>query len=210
MGDNAPRTIALNRHLVRSQAMRDFRRKERQDRINANTKDVAGTLSRSQLIRKVNETAQDTRKSTNSCSLRLPLDVSTSKVWRHSFAQKLSEAWYPPEYRASVLGNISYTYDVLDSNPITTIQDTLLILNAASAGINRLLPEARRRYVATINLLRQQASGKASNMPVSMLGYLAMACLMCEVNITTFFTSFAWAFRAHPRSTPYNIVLGAC
>lgn len=185
--NDAPSTTTTNRHLVRSQVMKDFRRKERQERMARCKKLVNGTVDGSKLGPKMKEMAQKQTYPGSSSSLRLPLDVSTSKVWRRSFAERLTEEWYPPEYHVAVLYNISYTYDALKSAPVVTIQDTLSMLNAGSIdGIDRLLLEARIRYVATINLLRQKASGKASDMPVATLGYLAMACLMCEVNIDFF------------------------
>lgn len=182
-GDHGPKASTTNRHRVRSQAMRDFRRREREERMLGSTDVVEDTSDESQSDRR-NEVARSKAKLKASRAVRPPAAVSTSKVWRHLFAQKLTEAWFPPGYRGAALDNIAYTYDVLSSPPIATIQDTLSMLNAGSpAKIDRLLLEARRRYLATIVLLRQHASGKASNMPIIMLGYLAMACLMCEVNM---------------------------
>ena len=184
-GDDAPRASTTNRHRIRSHAMRDFRRRERQERITGTSDVVSETSDESQSDHKKNEVARSKTKVKALRTMRPPVAVSTSKVWRHLFAQKLTEAWFPPGYRGAALDNIAYTYDVLSSAPIATIQDTLSMLNAGStAKMDRLLLEARKRYLATIVLLRQHASGKASNMPIIMLGYLAMACLMCEVNMT--------------------------
>lgn len=184
VGDDLSKTITAKQHLVRSQVMKDFRRKERNERMARIKATVNGTLNRRKSDHETDETAQKHIKSEVSHSPRLPLDISTSKTWRHLFAQRLAEEWYPPEHRVATLYNISYTYDVLKSAPIVTMQDTLSMLNAGSVDrSDRLVLEARRGYIAIINLLRHQASRKTPELPVAMLAYLAMACLMCEVSI---------------------------
>jgi len=94
----------------------------------------------------------------------------------------MAEAWFPAGHRDSALRNIAYTYDMLSSGPIVSIQDSLSLLHAGSAArIDHLLLEARKRYVPVISLLRREVSKRTSEVPVVQLGFLAMACLMCEV-----------------------------
>lgn len=94
----------------------------------------------------------------------------------------MTEAWFPAGHRDSALRNIACTYDMLKSAPVVTIQDAPSLLHAGStAKIGQLLLEASKRYVLVINLLRQEVAGKAPEMPVARLSYLAMACRMCEV-----------------------------
>jgi hypothetical protein len=94
----------------------------------------------------------------------------------------MAEAWFPAGHRDSALRNIAYTYDVFGSGPIASIQDAMSLLHAGSAArIDQLLLEARKRYVPVIGLLRREVSKRTPDVPVTQLGFLAMASLMCEV-----------------------------
>jgi hypothetical protein len=183
-GDNAvaaaPVTIDADRRRIRSLVMKDFRRKERQRRTKGYI--VNDTSAGPQHDEEVDETTRSRLMQTRSPSPQLPSTVAAPPVWRHSFGSRMAEAWFPAGHRDSALRNISYTYDMLNSGPIVSIQDALSLLHAGSAArIDHLLLEARKRYVPVIALLRREVSKRTPDVPVAKLGFLAMACLMCEV-----------------------------
>ena len=185
-GDDAAAPVAIDAHRrkIRSLVMKDFRRKERERRttryISKGTS--AGLDPDDEVIPDTHSTAAPTGLQ---CS-KLPSTVSAPPVWRHSFGSRMAEAWFPAGHRDSALRNIAYTYDLLNSGPIVSIQDSLSLLHAGSAARHdRLLLEARKRYVPVITILRREVSRRIPEVPVVQLGFLAMACLMCEV-ITTF------------------------
>ena len=176
-----------DRRRIRSLVMKDFRRKERQRRRqqNATGHIVDDTSTGSEHDDEVTKITQGRSRPTRPVALQLPSTVSAPPVWRHSFGSRMAEAWFPAGHRDSALRNIAYTYDLLNSGPIVSIQDSLSLLHAGSAARHdRLLLEARKRYVPVITLLRREVSRGVSEVPVVQLGFLAMACLMCEV-ITT-------------------------
>lgn len=169
-----------DRRRIRSLVMKDFRRKERQRRTSQYVPD--GTSAGLESDEQVTATEGSTPSSTESTSLSLPPTVSACPVWRHSFGSRMAEAWFPAGHRDSALRNIAYTYDMLNSGPIVSIQDSLSLLHAGSAArTDHLLLEARKRYVPVITLLRREVSKRTPEVPVVQLGFLAMACLMCEV-----------------------------
>jgi len=170
-GDDAVVTFNADRRRIRSLVMKDFRRKERQQR-------ATGLIQGED----VKDNTQSEPVPKKSQPLRLPPTVSAPPVWRHSFGSRMAEAWFPAGHRDSALRNIAYTYDMINSGPIILIQDALSLLHAGSdARIDRLMLEARKRYVPVIALLRLEVSKRTPDVPVAQLGFLAMACLMCEV-----------------------------
>jgi len=171
-GQNAPVAITADRRRIRSQVMKDYRRKERQRRT---TEDIIDDVISKRAV-------QSRSRPKKSPTLQLSSSVSASPVWRHSFGSRMAEAWFPAGHRESALRNIAYTYDMINSAPILAIQDALSLLHAGSvARLDYLLLEARKRYVPVIILLRREVSRTDSAAPVARLGFLAMACLMCEV-----------------------------
>jgi len=169
-----------DRRRIRSLVMKDFRRKQRQGRTSKFVTD--GTSAGLESDEQVTATDGSTPSSIESTSLQLPPTVSARLVWRHSFGSRMAEAWFPAGHRDSALRNIAYTYDMLNSGPIVSIQDSLTLLHAGSAArTDHLLLEARKRYVLVITLLRREVSKRTPEVPVVQLGFLAMACLMCEV-----------------------------
>ena len=176
----APFAVDADRRRIRSLVMKDFRRRERQRR----TKEyiVNDTSAGSQHDEEVDEPTRSRLMQTRSPSLQLPSTVAAPPVWRHALGSRMAEAWFPAGHRDSALRNIAYTYDMLNSGPIISIQDALSLLHAGSAaGTDHLLLEARKRYVPVIALLRREVSKRTPEVPVAKLGFLAMACLMCEV-----------------------------
>ena len=180
-GDGAgPVASNADRRKIRSVVMRDFRRKERERRT---TKYITnGSSAGPDPDDEVSPAAHSTRSPTELPCSKLPSTVSAATVWRHSFGSRMAEAWFPAGHRDSALRNIVYTYDTLNSGPIISIQDSLSLLHAGSAArTDHLLLEARKRYVPVIALLRREISKMAPEVSVVQLGFLAMACLMCEV-----------------------------
>jgi len=170
----------MDRRRIRSLVMKDFRRKERQ-RHKTET-GSAGTSTGLVHDGEVIEVSPSRPIPTESQSLPLLPTVSSPPVWRHSFGSRMAEAWFPAGHRDSALRNIAYTYDMVNSAPIVSIQDALSLVHAGSAArIDCLLLEARKRYVPVISLLRREVCKEAPDVPVLRLGFLAMACLMCEV-----------------------------
>jgi len=178
--DAAPVASNADRRRIRSVVMRDFRRKERERR---RTGYVAnGTSAGLDSDDEVSPATHSTPSPTELPRLKLPSTAFAAPIWRHSLGSKMAEAWFPAGHRDSALRNIAYTYDMLSSGPIVSIQDSLSLLHAGSAArIDHLLLEARKRYVPVISLLRREVSKRTSEVPVVQLGFLAMACLMCEV-----------------------------
>lgn len=184
--DNAAVAGSADRRRIRSLVMRDFRRKERErrrllgDGINGTT--CAGLDVGHDEEHTLNHIARGRSIKTRSQALQLPPTVSAPPVWRHSFGLRLTEAWYPAGHRESALRNLAYTYDTINAVSIVSIQDALSLLHAGSvARIDHLLLEARKRYITVIVLLRREVNNRSAEMPVARLGFLAMACLMCEV-----------------------------
>lgn len=170
----------VDRRRIRSLVMKDFRRKERQRRTSKYVTD--GTSAGLERDDELKATDGSTPKSLESTSLHLLPTVSARPIWRHSLGSRMAEAWFPAGHRGSALKNIAYTYDMLNSGPIISIQDSLSLLHAGSAAkSDHLLLEARKRYVPVITLLRREVSKRTPEVPVVQLGFLAMACLMCEV-----------------------------
>ena len=178
--DAALAATSADRRRIRSLVMKDFRRKERERRT---TRYVVNGTSAG--LDQDDEVSLATRSTTSPIELpcsKLPFTISAPPVWRHSLGSRMAEAWFPAGHRDSALRNIAYTYDMLSSGPIVSIQDSLSLLHAGSAArVDRLLLEARKRYVPVISLLRREVSKRTSEVPVVQLGFLAMACLMCEV-----------------------------
>ena len=182
--DAAPVASDARSRRIRSLVMKDFRRKERQRQRQRSTTGyvVDGTIAGTEFDKEVTDTVQSETTPTESPSLLLLPTVSAPPVWRHSFGSRMAEAWFPAGHRDSALRNIAYTYDMLNSGPIVSIQDALSLLHAGSATrTDRLSLEARKRYVPVIGLLRREVSKRTPDVPVAQLGFLAMACLMCEV-----------------------------
>jgi len=182
--DAAPVAIDTHRRRIRSLVMKDFRRKERQRQRQRSTTGyiVDGTFAGPEYDEKATDIAQNETGPTGLLWPQLPPTVSAPPVWRHSFGSRMAEAWFPVGHRDSALRNIAYTYDMLNSGPIVSIQDALSLLHAGSATrTDRLSLEARKRYVLVISLLRREVSKRTPDIPVAQLGFLAMACLMCEV-----------------------------
>ena len=179
-GDNALVAITADRRRIRSLVMKDFRRKERQRRsLKRTTVHTPHELEDDEDPR---ETARSRSRPTKSPSQQLSPTDSAPPVWRHSFGSRMAEAWFPAGHREPALKNIAYTYVMINSAPIIAIQDALSLLHAGSvARLDYLLLEARKRYVPVIMLLRREVSRENPAAPVARLGFLAMACLMCEV-----------------------------
>jgi hypothetical protein len=187
-GKDVPEATNTERRRIRSLVMKDFRRKERQ-RHKAR-KDVEGASTGLVHDGEVAETWHERSIPPESQSLQLLPTVSSPPVWRHSFGSRMAEAWFPAGHRDSALRNIAYTYDMVNSAPIVSIQDALSLLHAGSAArIDCLLLEARKRYVPVISLLRREVCKEVPDVPVLRLGFLAMACLMCEVILISLQTS---------------------
>lgn len=183
-GDAALVAVDARSRRIRSLVMRDFRRKERQRQRQRSTTGyvVDGAVAGTEFDKEVTDTAQSETTPTESLWPQLPPTVSAPPVWRQSFGSRMAEAWFPAGHRDSALRNIAYTYDIINSGPIISIQDALSLLHAGSATrTDRLSLEARKRYVPVIGLLRREVSKRAPDVPVTQLGFLAMACLMCEV-----------------------------
>jgi hypothetical protein len=179
-GGNTPITVTADRRRIRSQAMKDFRRKERQRRTSRHV--VNGRLPGLEPKDTVNGIERKRSILTELLPPLLPSTVSAPPIWRHSLGSRMAEAWFPAGHRGSALRNIAYTYDMVNSASIVSIQDALSLLHAGSAArIDSLLLEARKRYVPVIALLRREVGKKTPEVPVLRLGFLAMACLMCEV-----------------------------
>lgn len=171
-----------DRRKIRSLVMKDFRRKERQRHTAGSRCNIDGTRPELEHGEDTKDATQIRLIPTQPQSLQLPPTVSAPPVWRHSFGSRMAEAWFPVGHRDSALRNIAYTYDMLNSGPIVSIQDALSLLHAGSATrTDRLSLEARKRYVPVIGLLRREVSKRTPDVPVAQLGFLAMACLMCEV-----------------------------
>jgi hypothetical protein len=180
-GNNAAVAGSADRRRIRSLVMRDFRRKERERRRTTGNA-IDGTSAGLGQDEKANDIAQDMPTTTRSQSVQLQSTVSAPLVWRHAFGLRLTEAWFPAGHRDSALRNIAYTYDTINAASMISVQDALSLLHAGSvARINHLLQEARKRYIPVIVLLRREVNKKSAEMPVARLGFLAMACLMCEV-----------------------------
>lgn len=183
--DAAPAATSADRRRIRSLVMKDFRRKQRERRTTGYV--ANGTSGGLDPDDEVSPAIHSTSSPTGLPCSKLPFTINAPPVWRHSLGSRMAEAWFPVGHRDSALRNIAYTYDMLSSGPIVSIQDSLSLLHAGSDGrIDHLLLEARKRYVAVISLLRQEVSKRSPGVPVVQLGFLAMACLMCEV-IRSFF-----------------------
>lgn len=80
--------------------------------------------------------------------------------------------------------NIKYIYESLGSAPVVAIQDALTMLHAGSVSkSDRILVEARKRYVLAICSLRSGSTGKSLEMPVSQTMILATLTVMSEVRL---------------------------
>ena len=131
----------------------------------------------------VNTESQDVPPSSaDSLVPRIPQSVPCQTVWRLSFAHRMTEGWFPKEYRPAAMQNIVYTYESLGSAPVMAIQDALSMLHAGSVSkSDHILNEARRKYALAVNSLRLGVTGKKMEMPVSQAMIVGTITVMSEV-----------------------------
>jgi hypothetical protein len=179
-----------NRRRIRIQVMKDFRRKKQQRKaVRKMDHSIMATSWYLELIVQVHTEAPDVLSpSADSLVPRIPPPVSCQTVWRLSFAHRMTEGWFPEEYRPAAMQNIVYTYESLGSAPVVAIQDALSMLHVGSVSrSDHILNEARRKYALAVNSLRLSVTGKRLEMPVSQAMILGTITVMSEVRSFSFF-----------------------
>lgn len=142
---------------------------------------------------KVHSESQDVLPaSSDSLVTQIPPSVPSQAVWRLSFAHRMTEGWFPKEFRPAAMQNIVFTYESFGSAPVMAIQDALSMLHAGSVSkSDHILAEARKKYTLAINSLRLGLSGKRLEMPVSQAMILATITVMSEVGSFAFISCVA-------------------
>jgi len=155
-----------DRRRVRTQAMLDFRRKERQQPASK----ASGCKPRHHM----------------QCPSPASHTIYSPEMWRSSFVQTMVAALFPSDvgYAHLLEDNVAYTCSKHKWAPVTAIHDALTLLHVGSTFQDEgLLLEGQKRYVFAIKELRQTLNQNQQKPQVSAEAVLvvAMAALMSEV-----------------------------
>jgi hypothetical protein len=167
------RLVKNDRRRVRTQAMLDFRKKERE--------------------RFANEASS--RKPRHHMQFPSPTSytIYSPEMWRSSFVQTMVAALFPSDigYAHLLEDNVAYTCSKHKWAPVTAIHDALTLLHVGSTfEDDGLLLEGKKRYVFAIGGLRQELYRPKPQVSVEAFLVVAMAALMSEVSTPGFPTRF--------------------
>ena len=115
---------------------------------------------------------------------QIPITLYAPELWRSSFAWSLLKDHCYHSPHPSLMSSNVETYFVRGKAPVTAILDSLIIMHVGSTSRDeRLLLEARKRYVFAITSLRLDTSRKEPEMSLAGLLMVAMCILLSEVLI---------------------------
>jgi hypothetical protein len=187
-----------DRRRIRIQVQRDFRRKEKQRRSNANSPQSVGSPLDSGSIKKPHN---EELFSVIGPPSQIPSSINAPDLWLDSLAHSMIEDCYPRENGSMHVleNNVAYSYHMKCDTPMRAIREALSCLHVGSTlGHQSTIHEGMKRYVCAINCLREDAAQKKPKMTVSGLTMVGMGILLCQVRYISSLS--CWA-NSHQRRT---------
>jgi hypothetical protein len=171
-----------DRRRIRIQVQRDFRRKEKQRRSNANSPQSTGSPPLDS--GSIKKTQHEELFSVIGPPSQIPSTINAPDLWLDSLAHAMIEDCYPRENGSMHVleNNVAYSYHMKCDSPMRAIREALSCLHVGSTlGHQSALHEGMKRYVCAINCLREDAAQKKPKMTVSGLTMVGMGILLCQV-----------------------------
>jgi hypothetical protein len=173
-----------SRRRIRVQVMKDFWRKEKQQKriLPCMTSPSRASLPAFRLIKEAFKESEKTQPSPAIPEPRIPPTLYAPEQWRVLFGSSFLQDHCCPTPPLSMMSNNVKTYFVRGRAPVVAILDSLTIMHVGStAREESILLEARKRYVFAIASLRLDTTRTEPEMSLAGLLLVAMVILLSEV-----------------------------